>query len=249
MPTFVLVPGFWLGGWAWQRVAALLRTAGHDVYPVTLTGLGERVHLSGPQVDLDTHITDILNLVRFEDLHSIVLVGHSGANLAITGVADRMPERIVRLVYVDAGPLPSGVAQIDFNPPEVQARYRRRVAEEGDGWRLPLPSWEELDQGATLDGLGEAERTLMRARATDQPFATAVQALQLNNPAHEALPKTAIWCTSRSAQAREMVARGLPLFSALAGPQWQFVDLPTGHWPMFSQPGNLADLLAAVAQV
>ena len=94
MAAYVLVGGSWLGGWCWQPVARRLRDNGHDAYPVTLTGLGERVHLASPEVDLETHITDVVNLVEFEDLHDIVLLGHSYGGLAVIGVADRIPERI-----------------------------------------------------------------------------------------------------------------------------------------------------------
>ncbi|MBC8161184.1 MAG: alpha/beta hydrolase [Roseiflexaceae bacterium] len=246
MATFVLVHGFWIGGWAWRDVAIPLRAAGHDVYAVTLTGLGERVHLAGPQVDLETHIDDVVNLITYEQLHDVVLVGHSYAGTVITGVADRMPERIARLVYVDTAPLPDGVAQIDFNPPEVRKAQEQQVAAQGEGWRLPLPPWEELDDGSMLAGLGEAERRLMRERAVDQPFRTATQPVRLTNPAREALPKTAIWCTFTTAQVQELIASGSPLFSALAGPNWQFIELPTGHWPMFSRPHDLAELLRSL---
>jgi pimeloyl-ACP methyl ester carboxylesterase len=244
MTTFVLVPGFWLGGWAWQRVAARLRAAGHDVYPVTLTGLGERSHLAGPHVNLDTHINDVVNLMTFEDLHEVVLVGHSYAGSVVTpGVADRIPERISRLVFVDTAPLPDGIAQVDFYLPDMRSMYEERVATQGNGWGLPLSPWEEMDQGAMLDGLGEAERTLMRSRATDMPFGAATQPLRLSNPAREQLPRLAICCIFTSTQVREMAASGGPLFSELADPQFQFIDLPTGHWPMFSRPDELADLL------
>lgn len=144
---------------------------------------------------------------------------------------------------VDTAPLPDGFANNDFNPPEVRSVYEERVATQGDGWRLPLPPWEELDQGAMLNGLGEAERTLMRSRATDMPFGAATQPLRLSNPAREQLPRLAICCIFTSAQVREMAASGGPLFSELADPQFQFIDLPTGHWPMFSRPDDLADLL------
>ena len=115
MAKIVLVPGFWLGGWAWADVAAPLRAAGHTVYTPTLTGLGERVHLGEPQTDLETHIADIVNLLTFERLDDVVLVGHSyaGSNVTI-GVADRVPERIARLIYVDTAPLPDGMSQADF---------------------------------------------------------------------------------------------------------------------------------------
>src|SRR3712207_7379490 len=96
MATYVLVGGGWLGGWCWQRVARRLREEGHDVYPATLTGLGERVHLASPEVDLETHISDVVNLIEFEDLHDVVLLGHSYGGLVVTGAADRIPERISR---------------------------------------------------------------------------------------------------------------------------------------------------------
>ena len=132
MATFVLVPGFWLGGWAWRVVTETLRAAGHNVYPVTLTGLGERVHLAGPQVNLDTHIADVVNLLRYEELRNVVLVGHSYAGTVITGVADQASERIARLVYVDTWPFPDGVAQIDLNPPEARQAQEQLVATQGE---------------------------------------------------------------------------------------------------------------------
>src|ERR687891_527582 len=119
MNTYVLVGGAWIGAWAWQGVATRLRRSGHDVYPLSLTGLGERAHLGGPQIDLDTHVTDIVSLIELENLRDVVLVGHSYAGVVIPGVADQIPERIARLVYVDSGPLPDGVAFIDTFSPEA----------------------------------------------------------------------------------------------------------------------------------
>jgi pimeloyl-ACP methyl ester carboxylesterase len=247
MATFVLVPGMWLGSWAWHDVTEMLRGAGHSVYPVTLTGLGERVHLAGPQVDLDTHVADVVNLLRYEELREVVLVGHSYAGNVIAGVADRVPERIARLVYVDTWPLPDGVAQIDLNPPEARQAQEQQVATQGEGWRVPLPPWEELDEGNDLRGLGEAERRLMRARAVDHPFGTITQPVRLKNPAREALPKTAIWCSLTAEEVQEMVASYPAVCSELAKPGWQVVELPTGHWPMFSRPRELAELLGSLA--
>lgn len=247
MATFVLVPGMWLGGWAWRDVAETLRAAGHRVYPVTLTGLGERVHLAGPQVDLDTHIADVVNVLRYEDLREVVLAGHSYAGTVIAAVADRSPERIARLVYVDTWPLPDGVAHIEANSPEDRQAQERRVATQGEGWRLPMPPWEELDRGNDLRGLGEAERRMMRERAVDQPFGTMTQPVRLTNPAREALPKTAIWCSMSAEEVRAMVAAYPALCSELAKPGWQVVELPTGHWPMVSRPRELAELLGGLA--
>jgi pimeloyl-ACP methyl ester carboxylesterase len=237
----------WLGGWAWRDVAETLRAAGHSVYPVTLTGLGERVHLGGPQVNLDTHITDVVNLLRYEELRDVMLAGHSYAGNVITGVADQTPERIARLVYVDTWPLPDGVAQIDLNSPEGRQAQEQKVATKGEGWRLPLPSWEELDQGNDLRGLGEAERRLMRARAVDQPFGTVRQPVRLRNPAREALPRTAIWCSLTVEEVQGMIASYPAVTRELAKPGWQVIELPTGHWPMFSRPRELAELLESLA--
>jgi pimeloyl-ACP methyl ester carboxylesterase len=241
MATFVLVPGMWLGGWAWHDVAETLREAGHIVYPATLTGLGERVHLGGPQVNLDTQVADVVNLLRYEELRDVVLVGHSFGGNVITGVADQVPERIARLIYVDTWPLPDGFAQIDLDPPEGRQAKEQQVATQGEGWRLPLPSWEELDQGNELRGLGEAERRLMRERAVDQPFGTITQPVWLKNPAREALPKTAIWCSLTVEEVQGLIASYPEVCSELAKPGWQFIELPTGHWPMFSRPRELAE--------
>ena len=115
MATMVLIHGSMHGGWCWQRVAPLLRAAGHDVYTPTLTGLGERVHLAHPDVDLDTHIRDVLGVLEFEDLHEVILVGHSYGTMVITGVADRVPERIAHLVYLDGTMAADGQAALDFS--------------------------------------------------------------------------------------------------------------------------------------
>ena len=111
MTTFVLVSGAWLGGWAWQGVAPALRAAGHTVYTPTLTGLGERVHLARPEVDLDTHIEDVANLLRFEDLRDVVLLGHSYAGIVVTGVADRMPDRVAEVVLLETPSAPPADVQ------------------------------------------------------------------------------------------------------------------------------------------
>ena len=140
----MLVGGGWLGGWCWQPVARRLRDNGHDAYPVTLTGLGERTHLASSEVDLETHITDVVNLVGFEDLHDIILLGHSYGGVVVTGVADRIPGRISQLVYLDPEPLPDGTALIEAFPPDARTYIERQVEELGDGWRFPMPpqkSW------------------------------------------------------------------------------------------------------------
>jgi pimeloyl-ACP methyl ester carboxylesterase len=243
MTTYVLVGGAWLGGWCWQPVARRLRDNGHDAYPVTLTGLGERAHLAGPDVDLETHITDVVNLVEFEDLHDIVLLGHSYAGLVVTGAADRVPGRISQLIYLDTAPIPDGTALIEMFPPEARKHIERQVEDLGDGWRFAMPPPEELATMGSLEGLEEDLLKLLRSRAVPQPFATYTTPLRLENPARDELSKVGILCSFSLDQVQELIASDDPIFRELAGPTWQFVELPTGHWPMFSRPEELADLL------
>jgi pimeloyl-ACP methyl ester carboxylesterase len=244
--TFVLVPGAWLGGWVWEPTARRLRQRGHDVHPVTLTGLGERARLGGPEVDLDTHVADVVTLVHDEGLHDVVLLGHSYAGIVVTGAADRIPERLAKVVYLESGPVPDGVAYLDMEDPKAKERDERQVASSGDGWRLAMPSWEELEQvnGASLEGLGDAERAWLRDHATDHPFGTYTQPLRLRDAAAAPLPKVLVSSSFPLQQVRQLIAGGHPWFAALAGPEWELLELRTGHWPMASRPDDLADLLA-----
>jgi pimeloyl-ACP methyl ester carboxylesterase len=246
MRAHVLVGGGWLGGWCWQKVARRLRENGHDAYPATLTGLGERVHLASPEVDLETHITDVVNLIEYEDLNDVVLLGHSYGGMVVTGAADRIPERISELVYLDTAPLPGGTL-IEKFPPEARHRVEKQVEESGDGWRFPMPPREELANMASLEGVDEDHLRLLYSRATPQPFGTYTQPLRLKNPAREALPKLGIVCSFSLAQVRQMIASDNPQFRGLAGPEWRFVELPTGHYPMFSRPEDLAELLLGLS--
>jgi pimeloyl-ACP methyl ester carboxylesterase len=248
MSTYVLVPGAWLGGRSWQPVADQLRDHGHDVHAVTLTGLGDRSDLATPEVDLDTYISDVTGLIEAEGLDDVVLVGHSYAGHVVTGAADRIPDRIALLAYLDAGPSPDGAAFMDLQPPEARELIERLVEEAGQGWQVPMPSWEELEgvMGASLEGLGPDERARMRAGATAQPLRTWTQPLSLQGRAPEELPKLLITCSIPLAQVRQMIDSGHPWFAALAGPSWSFLELATGHWPMFSVPGRLASLLAGL---
>jgi pimeloyl-ACP methyl ester carboxylesterase len=243
MANYVLVGGAWLGGWCWKPVARRLRDNGHDAYPVTLTGLGERAHLSRPEIDLDTHIADVVNLIEFEDLHDVVLLGHSYAGLVVTGVADRVPDRISQLVYLDTGPIPNGTALIETFPPEVREHVERQVEELGAGWRFPVPPREELATFGSLEGLDDAKLELLRSRAVDQPFGTFTQPLQLENPAMEELPKVGILCSFSFEEVQAIIDSGNPVFREMASPSWRFIELPTGHYPMFSRPEDLAAVL------
>ena len=137
MATYVLVHGAWHGSWCWKRVRKALQAAGHEVFTPTLTGVGERSHLSSPAVNLSTHIADVTNLIRWEELSDVILCGHSYGGCVISGAADRVPERIRALVYLDAFVLENGEALIDLLPPEQVERMRRMAQDTGDGWKVP----------------------------------------------------------------------------------------------------------------
>lgn len=243
MANFVLVPGYWLGGWAWKNVTDVLREKGHTVYPLTLTGLGDRVHLGSAQTNLDTHVADVVNLIKFEELDDVYLVGHSYAGIVITTVADQIPELIAKLIYVDSAPLPDGVVHVEFYPPEQLAGFEKAIAEHGDGWRLPLPSWKEMDEGNNLKDLTEKDKQRIEKLATAQPFNASRQKISLKNPARRALPKVVVLTTFTTAQVKALVDSGAPLFQELTDPNLTFVELPTGHYPMFSRPTELTKIL------
>ncbi|MGY0062267.1 alpha/beta fold hydrolase [Streptomyces sp. LZ34] len=244
MSTYVLLPGFWLGAWAWRPVAAELRGRGHEVHPLSLTGMGERAHLARPDTDLETHVTDVLNLIRYEDLHDVVLVGHSYAGaVVIPSVADRMPERIARLVFIDSGPLPDGMSQTQFTPPEEQARNAELVRTVGHGWQLPPPPWQEPASGVPELPDGTLER-LARLSAP-QPWATATTPVRLTG-AWEKLPRLHVLCSFPVEQVRAMAATA-PAFRHMADEGLTYRDLPGWHWPMFDRPGELAAILHEAA--
>lgn len=229
MATFVLVHGATGGGWHWKSVAGMLRAAGHEVYTPTLTGLGERTHLGSPAVDLQMHIQDIVAVLRYEDLHNVVLVGHSYAGLIITGVAEQEPERLAHLVYLDAIVLHDGEAFMDIARlvnPEVPKLIEELVRTQGDGWRQPITynDYYKYDW-----------------RETPQPFKTMTQPLQITNPAAAALPHTFIHCTDKG-PVQTFDAMTVSASRARAA-GWHYRELPTTHMAMWTMPRELTDLL------
>ena len=140
MGTFVIVHGAWGGGWEWSAVARQLRRRDHEVFTPTLTGLGERAHLaSGVPVTLSTHVDDIVGVLKFEDLHDVVLCAASSGGIPATGACDRVPERIRLLVYIDALVARSGQCGLDLLPDWFGNEVRRGINEHGDAWRVPIP--------------------------------------------------------------------------------------------------------------
>jgi pimeloyl-ACP methyl ester carboxylesterase len=248
----VLVPGACLGGWAWRHVAGALRTLGHDVYPVTLTGLGERVHLARPEVDLETHIADVVNLLDYEGLEDAVLLGHSYAGIVITGVADRRAERLNAVVYLDCSPIPAGMTIADVQSPEQREQQLREVNEHGDGWRWPLPDRATLARGTfgSAVGLEDAHLDLVAERGTPQPYATFTSPLELTRSGVPDVRRVAIFCADGGidlATLRDLIGQGDPRAAMFADPDWELHELATGHWPMFSQPDALTTKLHDIA--
>jgi pimeloyl-ACP methyl ester carboxylesterase len=236
MTTYVLVPGMWIGAWAWRPVEAHLRADGHDVYPLTLTGVADRRHVGG--ADLDTHTLDITALIEVEELTDVVLVGHSYGGYPVTSAADRIPDRIRHVVYVDSGPMPSGMSMLDSYEPEMRAAMEALVV----GADVTPPIWAEMDP-AQRGGLTDAACAELNRRATPHPYASVRQPLALTG-AGEKLPKTLIASTFPLDAVRSMIAEGHPWFAALTDAT--LVGLPTGHWPMVSEPAGLASALSAV---
>jgi len=238
MATFVLVPGAWLGGWCWQRVTPLLQAAGHQVYTPTLTGLGERVHLARPETNLDTHIQDIVNLLEFEEVRDVVLLGHSYGGAVVTGVADRAPERLRLLVYLDTGAPPDGKSLFDLFGPERTAAVEAVAREQGDGWRWPIPPAEALRANVSMAGVDEADMRWLYAKCTPQPLGTFRQPIRLTQSGPPPYGRALISCTAERSGPNPLAEH------ARTSPDWLYRELSTGHWPMFSMPSELAGQLS-----
>jgi pimeloyl-ACP methyl ester carboxylesterase len=240
MTTFVLVPGMWLGAWAWREVTTRLRAAGHDVFPLTLTGVADRAHVGGPDTDLDTHAADVVALIETEELTGVVLVGHSYAGSVVTLAADRIPERLAAVVYVDAGPLPNGTSLLDTHDDEARAGI---LAGLGDGARVAPRQWDPGADPTLLAGLSTDALAQLRRRSTGHPFASINQPLVVSDAAAK-VPRALITCSFPLDQVHAMIEQGHPYFAGLATAE--ILSLPTGHWPMLSEPRRLADLLAGI---
>jgi pimeloyl-ACP methyl ester carboxylesterase len=249
----VLVPGACLGGWAWREVAAALRSRGHDVHPVTLTGLGDRVHLARPDVDLETHITDVVNVLDYERLEDAVLVGHSYSGIVVTGVADRRPGRLNAVVYLDTGPLPDGLSIADVQTPEAHAAQVRDAEEHGDGWLWPVPDRATLETGVygSAAGLGDEDFARVAALGTPQPLKTFTTPLRLEHERPPGVRRAAIFCADGGMSVdtvRGLIADGDARAALFADPDWELHDLPTGHWAMLAAPELTAAKLAEIAR-
>jgi pimeloyl-ACP methyl ester carboxylesterase len=244
MATYLLVHGAWHGGWCWKKIAPLLRAHGHDVFTPTLTGLGERAHLAHPLVGLETHLRDIVHVLTYEDLREVILVGHSNGGTLITAVAERAPERLGHLVYLDAFVPEDGQATIDLIPPPQRAEWEARVQTEGYGWLPPSlrpEPWEAFlrDFWQVTD---TADRQWAVERLVPTPYQVFTDPVQRGNPAAAALPRTDIECLGNP-------VRAFARFAAVARstPGWRYRELATAHESFVTAPEELAGLLLEVA--
>lgn len=235
--TYVLVPGGGHGGWCYQPVARLLRSHGHEVYTPSLTGLGERAHLFAADVDLECHITDIVNLLHFEDLRDVILVGHSYGGMVITGAADRAADRVGHLVYLDAATPTNGQALAEVAPEMMAAaRGEGRIV---DGVEMCLyPTDLMLKYYGVRDPVA---REWMRERLTPHPWKCFEQPLRLTNEAALALIPQSHLCTTLYMRWRDLNA----LREKANGRLW---DLDTGHDMMITEPGWVAEKLMLAAR-
>jgi pimeloyl-ACP methyl ester carboxylesterase len=233
MSTFVLVHGAWHGSWCWKRVRGALEGAGHQVFTPTLTGVGERSHLLSPQVDLETHISDVENLIRWEELSDVVLCGHSYGGCVVSGVADRIPERIAALVYLDAFVLESGQALYDTLPTPMRDGQLEQAQQIGEGWKVPPIPAEAFH-------LNEKDAAWVDRQCTMQPLATFQQALPLTGGIARIEDITYILATG-------WAPSPFPYFHDQAKSKgWKTLTMPCGHDVMLDLPQELTQELIAL---
>ncbi len=217
--VYVIVHGAHDGAWAWRGVAGRLQADGHQVFTTTLTGSGERAHLATPEVGLDTHIQDVVNVLVYEKLNDVILVGHSYGGVVISGVAEKVPERIRQLIYLDAIVPEDGQSCVDIFGPEAKAYFEQLAKEHGDGWRLP-------HNPPNAD------------RRTDALLKAFSQPLSIKNPDAAKLKHTYVRFTENQmefASAKKLQEQG-----------WQYLERPFNHFPVLEKPDDVAQMLIEI---
>jgi len=233
--TYVLVHGLFHGGWCWKRVAEALRADGHQVFTPTQTGLGERFHLFSADIGISLFVEDLVNVIEYEELNDIILVGHSFGGMAITGVADLMPERIRHIVYLDAI-VPLNGQSVFSQLPESVVNERMQAADDFDGG-MSFPPFRP-EAFAVTDP--EDIKWLAR-RLTPHPVKTYTEPLFLNNPPAHNLNRTYIRCTNPLYAPMETTAEWVKQQSG-----WVYVELAAGHSAPITAPAELADILGHI---
>ena len=241
MLTFLLVHGANWSGWTWHKVVSPLREAGHDVYAPTLTGVGERAHLISPQVGLGTHVDDIVGLLEFEDLRGVVLVGSSYGGMVVTAVADRVPERLAHVVYLDATVPRDGESALDLMEPAARAAREEMVRTKGAGWFVPPSGPEGFADYVARGECSEEDIVALVAKSRPQPFKTWREAVRLENVAPAAVPRTFVYCPLGKPPGGTTASRR----ALEAG--WRFEELDASHIAPWTAPRLVAEALLALA--
>jgi pimeloyl-ACP methyl ester carboxylesterase len=229
MSTYVLVHGAWHGSWCWKRVRKALQALGHEVFTPTLTGVGERSHLLSRQVNLDTHIDDVVNLIQWEELSDVILCGHSYGGCVISGVADRIPDRIGALVV-----LKNGQCLWETLPPEQESLQSDLAVQHGEGWKVPpIP--------AKVFAVNANDAAWVDRQCTMQPLATFQQAIILSGKADSIKDVTFILATG-------FADSPFPQFYESAKANgWKTLKMACGHDVMLDLPEELTRVLHEVA--
>ena len=234
MSVYVLVHGAWHGSWCWKRVRRALQARGHEVFTPTLTGVAEREHLLSPQVDLDTHISDVTNLIRWEELSNVVLCGHSYGGCVISGVADRIPDRIGALVYLDAFVLEKGQCLHDVLPPEMRSAQLEGTRQVGEGWKVPPIPAEAFNVNAK-------DRAWVDRQCTVQPLATFQQPIRLTGGISQIKNVTFILANGWDPSPFP------PFYEQAKAKGWKTLTVACGHDVMLDLPEELTQELLAVS--
>lgn len=241
MATYVLVHGAWHDGQVWNRVAPLLTARGHRVFAPSLTGHGDKAHLLGPEVGLTTHVDDVVGLILDEDLRDVVLVGHSYAGMVISTVANRVPERLAGLVYVDAMVPMHGENAIDVMP--VTKMMIDGAAAGDEPWRIPPPP--KLPAPLGLFGVTDPDDVAwLETTLGDESVLCFEQPAEMDDPAQESIPRTYILCVGSEPEG--FTRRPVPA-SRPDGEPVRIHELNSGHDCMITQPAELARLLLGSA--
>ncbi len=229
--TVLVCHGAWSAGWAWKKMHPLMAAAGHRLVTPTYTGLGERAHLANPSIDLETHIQDILNVIKYEDLRDIVLIGHSYGGMIATGVADRVRDRVAQLIYLDAFVPDDGQSLLDLN--ETDRQRMMDLAKSGDGWRVP--------PHPTPPDTPQADIAWLTERRVPMPIKCFEMKLKLHGGGLT-LPRSYIYAT------RIMPADTFGPFAARARsePGWRYYELDASHSPNVTAPEALMSLLQTI---
>jgi pimeloyl-ACP methyl ester carboxylesterase len=231
--TFLVCHGAWSAGWAWKKMHPLMAAAGHRLVTPTYTGLGERAHLANPSIDLETHIEDILNVIHYENLRDIVLVGHSYGGMVATGVADRARDRVTQLIYIDAFAPADGESLLDLLPGSERQRMRE-LTKAGDGWRVPPNPTPPDTPPADLEWLNE--------RRVDMPLKCFEMKLKLHGGSLT-LPRSYIYAT----RASPVDAFGPFVKRARSEAGWRYHEIDASHSPNVTAPEALMSLLQKIA--